>query len=62
WKRTLLADGRVAVSPSFLRILNRKEHAGLDRAQERYAAFLGSRLAIDDQGRIPAARMRKGQP
>jgi hypothetical protein len=59
WKRMLRANGSVCVAPSLLRILNRKEQAGLARATERYAAFLGCKL---DQPHPPTARMRKGKP
>lgn len=45
WKRTLLAGNTVALTPTLLRILNRKEQADLARAAERYAAFLGRTLA-----------------
>lgn len=44
WKRTLLAGDRVAVTFNLLRILNKKEQAGLALAAERYAAFIGKKL------------------
>ncbi len=45
WKRTILANGSIAVTPSLLRKLNRKEEADLNRAIKRYADFLGSQVA-----------------
>ncbi|HEX3661666.1 MAG TPA: winged helix DNA-binding domain-containing protein [Acidobacteriaceae bacterium] len=51
WKRTLLPGNTVAVTPSLLRILNRKEQAGLAAAAERYAQFTGKTLAGETSGR-----------
>jgi hypothetical protein len=48
WKRTLLSDGTLALSPSPLRILNKKEQTDLTRAAGRYAAFVGAKLAPGD--------------
>ena len=59
WKRTLLADGTLAVSPSPLRNLNRKEQTGLARAAERYAAFVGAKLALGDGSPARSTRQRK---
>ena len=61
WRRTRLSNGTVVVSPSLLRNLNRKEEAALARAAERYAAFLGARLATEEKSRKPHAGTRKGQ-
>jgi hypothetical protein len=61
WKRTLLANDTVALTPRLLRILNRQEQAGLARATERYAAFLGCKLATEDKQSTSAVRMRKGK-
>jgi len=66
WKRTLRAKGALSVTPQLLRILNKQEQAGLARAAEHYAAFIGRKLAAREKTqkpgtRIPGARMRKGQ-
>jgi len=49
WKRTLLAQGCVAVTPSLLRTLSKTEQTGLTRAIKRYADFLG--CPISHRGR-----------
>jgi hypothetical protein len=61
WKRTLLADGTLAVSPSLLRTLNRKEQTGLAQAAGRYAAFVGAKLVHGDTSRDRSTRLRKEQ-
>jgi hypothetical protein len=61
WKRTLLADGTLAVSPSPLGILNRKEQTDLARAIGSYAAFVGAKLAPGDTSRARSTRQRKEQ-
>ena len=45
WKRTLLAQGFVVVTPSLMRILNQKEQDDLAREIKRYSEFLGCSLA-----------------
>ena len=60
WKRTLVGDA-VAVVPHLLRILTKKEQTALDKAAERYAAFLGRKLAVRDATRKPRAGSNKGQ-
>lgn len=55
WKRTLLSDGTLALSPSPLRILNRKEQADWARAAGRYAAFVGAKLAPGESSRARSA-------
>lgn len=61
WKRTLFAIQTVAISPTLLRILNRKEQTGLAGASERYAEFLGKALARENGPRRPHVSMRKGK-
>jgi len=62
WKRTLIGSDRVALTPTLLRILNRRENAGLARACERYAAFLGRTLADGNSRKgKPRAGMQKGK-
>jgi DNA glycosylase AlkZ-like len=58
WKRTLLPGGdAVVLAPTLLRILNRKEQAGLAATAERYAEFIGRRLA--GETRSPRALKRR---
>jgi hypothetical protein len=45
WKRTLLPEGSVSVTPLLLRTLNRKEQTELVLEIERYAKFLACPLA-----------------
>jgi hypothetical protein len=59
WKRSLLAQGSVAVTPSLLRILDQKEQTGLTRAIKRYAEFLGCPLTTTDKRPKPGIWMRK---
>jgi hypothetical protein len=59
WNRTLLSDGTLALSPSPLRILNRKEQTDLAQAAGRYAAFVGAKL--EDTSRARSPRLRKEQ-
>ena len=59
WKRTLLSDGTLAVSPSPLRVLNRHEQTELARAAGRYAAFLGTKLAPDSTSRARRSAVRR---
>jgi hypothetical protein len=61
WKRTLLSDGNVAVSPSPLRILNRKEQTELTQAAGRYAAFVGAKLVPGSTSHGRSTRLREGQ-
>lgn len=62
WKRTLIGDHTLALATKFLRILNRREQAGLARAAERYAAFLGRTLANERvTQRRPRLAMSKGK-
>ena len=60
WKRTLRGDHTVAITPSFLRILNKQEQSSFLRAAERYAAFLGRTLE-KDSGRPPRTSTQKGK-
>ena len=48
WKRTFLAQQSVAVTPSLVRTLSKKEQASLDRCIQRYADFLGRPLATEN--------------
>ena len=59
WKRTIFAQGSVAVSPCFLRRLNTREQAGLARAVKRYADFLGRPLATTEKRAQSGIRMSK---
>lgn len=61
WKRTLVGDKTVALTPHLLRILNRKEQSGLAQAAERYAAYLGRDL-VAEKIRNPRTRTQKGKP
>jgi len=61
WKRKLLSDGTLAVSPSPLRILNRNEQTDLARAAGRYAAFVGAKSAPGKISRARSPRLRKEQ-
>ena len=61
WKRTLRANDTVSITPSLLRILNRKEQIGLTQAAERYAAFIGRELTGTDNPRKPRSRTQKGK-
>ena len=61
WKRTLLANETVSITPSLLRILNKKEQIGLTQAAERYASFAGRKLAGAHRTRKPCTRMQKGK-
>jgi hypothetical protein len=60
WKRTLRGDHTVAITPAFLRILNRQEQSGFMRAAERYAAFLG-RTLTQDGAPPPRTATQKGK-
>jgi hypothetical protein len=59
WKRILRGDDTVAFMPALLRVLKRKEQAGLAAAAECYAAFIGRKLAGSTGRRTPS---RKGSP
>lgn len=60
WRRKRVGSSAIAIAPTFLRILNTREKAGLARATERYAAFLGKALARDEPGkRRPRTPMHK---
>lgn len=61
WKRTILAQGSVAVTPVLLRSLSQKEQAGMARAMKRYADFIGCSLSDTNNRSKPAIRIRKGQ-
>ena len=61
WKRKLLSDGTLAVSPSPLRILNRNEQTDLARAAGRYAAFVGAKFAPGKICRAQSPRLHKEQ-
>lgn len=61
WKRTLLSRNTVAVTPSLLRILNRKQQTGLSRAINRYAEFLERSRAAEDTHPGPSIRAHKAQ-
>jgi hypothetical protein len=60
WKRTLHADGTVAVTPTPLRELQRIEQAGLMRAVERYAGYLCRVPSNAGEGARPRTGARKG--
>jgi DNA glycosylase AlkZ-like len=60
WKRTLLGNDTVAITPHLLRILNRKEQIGLAQAAERYAAFLDRKLVADKTSKL-LTRVQKGK-
>ena len=60
WKRTFRGDDAVAITPTFLRILNRQEQSGFQRAAERYAGFLGRTLETDS-GRPPRTSTQRGK-
>jgi len=60
WKRTFRGDDAVAITPTFLRILNRQEQSGFLRAAERYAGFLGRTLE-NDGVRPPRTSTQKGK-
>lgn len=60
WKRTFRGEDAVAITPTFLRILNRQEQSGFLRAAERYAGFLGRSLEKDG-GRPPRTSTPKGK-
>ncbi len=61
WKRTLLANETVSITPSLLRILNKKEQVGFTQAAERYAAFMGRNLTGAQSTRKPRIRVQKGK-
>jgi hypothetical protein len=61
WKRTIVAQGSVAVTPSLLRILNNKEQSGLACAIKRYAEFLGCVVATKKNRSSPDNQAHKGQ-
>lgn len=61
WKRTFLANETVSITPSLLRILNKKEQIGLTQAVERYAVFMGRKLTGAQNTRKPRTRMQKGK-
>ena len=60
WKRIFRGDDAVAITPTFLRILNRQEQSGFLRAAERYAGFLGRTLEKDG-ARRPRTSTQKGK-
>ena len=61
WKRTVLAQGAVAVTPGLLGSLNKKEQTDLARSIKRYAEFLECPLATPDKRTEPGIRMHKGE-
>ena len=61
WKRTILAKGSVAVTPTLLRSLNKKEQADMARASERYASFLGCPPSAGDDSNKAGIRVHTGQ-
>jgi Winged helix DNA-binding domain len=61
WKRVVLAQGSVDVTPSLLHSLRKKEQSGLACAIKRYADFLGCEIATKKACSRPENRVRKGQ-
>lgn len=61
WKRTISAQRTVAVIPSLLRTLNRKEQSQLAHAMTLYAKFLECQLVTASSRAKHSASTRKGQ-